>query len=351
MKKRTGIIIIVITLCLCLAFTGLTIVTLRIYTQAFGRIEELPDDFFQTNFTWKEIDQSAYPREELRFNSGRNRLQAFVYGKSNDRGLVIISHGLGNTADSYLPMIMYFVDKGWRVLAYNNTGVGGSEGKGIRGLSQSLVDLDAALTYVENSGEFNGLPVMLAGHSWGGFAVCAVLNYNHDVRAAVSFAGFNSCDEAISEVGVSWAGRSFYIISPQLWAIKKVLFGRAATLTAVGGINKAGIPVMIVQSSNDRVVPANTTSIYAHRNKITNPNVEIVYLDGENATGHSYVFGSKRQYAYMNRANTSGTADGAEHNNALKPHWSEQTNFDKALANELDPDIMERVDRFFNNAR
>ena len=351
MKKRIFFILIVIISSLGLVFTGLTITALRINSKAFGRIEDPPYNRFQTYFTWKEIDQDKYSREELRFHSGRNKLQAFVYGGSNNRGLIIISHGLGNTAENYLPMIMYFVDKGWRVFAFNNTGVSGSEGKGIRGLTQSLVDLDAALAYIENSAAFNGLPVMLIGHSWGGFAVCAALNHNPQVRAAVSFAGFNSCDEMINEVGVSSAGVAFYLISPQLWAIKRILFGNAAKLTAVDGINKAGIPVMIVQSSNDHVVSAKTTSIYAHRKKIINPNVEIIYLDGENATGHSYVFGSKKQHDYMSTANTGQSSENAEHNNSLKSLWSEQANFDKALANELDPELMERIDRFFNSAR
>ena len=37
------------------------------------------------------------------------------------------------------------------------------------------------------------------------------------------------------------------------------------------------------------MVPANTTSIYAHREKITNPKVEIIYKDGADATGHEHM--------------------------------------------------------------
>jgi alpha-beta hydrolase superfamily lysophospholipase len=83
--------------------------------------------------------------------SGENRLQRFIYGNPNNNGLVVISHGLGTTADSYFPMIMFFVDNGWRVFIYNNTGTAGSEGENVHGLIQSIIDLDATLNYVKNS--------------------------------------------------------------------------------------------------------------------------------------------------------------------------------------------------------
>jgi len=37
-------------------------------------------------------------------------------------------------------------------------------------------------------------------------------------------------------------------------------------------------PAMLVQSSDDKVIKAEITSIYAHRNKITNPHVDIAFF-------------------------------------------------------------------------
>jgi predicted alpha/beta hydrolase len=307
MKNRIRIVTIAIIVSLCFVFIVCTIVTLVINSSIFGRIEEFPESIFgkvesQENdffpyYSWREIDQIKYSREEIHFHSGKHKLQGFIYGRENANGLVVISQGLGMTADGYFPMIMYFVDKGWRVFAFNNTGVSGSEGKSTRGMVQSVIDLDAALTYIENSDKFNGLPVMLAGHSWGGYAVCAVLNYNHCVSAVVSFAGYNRGIDMIQEGGVSMLGNFYYIFTPQQWIIEKLLFGRATNHTAIDGINKSGIPVMLIQCSNDDVVRPSSTSIYAHRKKITNPHVEIIYRDGANAIGHS-TFYSKEQKEY-----------------------------------------------------
>jgi len=355
MKKR-NIVIIATIVSLCLVFIGCTIMALEVYSQQFGRIEGFNENIYYTFITWKDMDHSKYPRQEVKFNSGENKLQGFIYGSSNNNGLVIISHGFGGTADHYFPMIMYFVDRGWRVFAYNNTGVGGSEGDSILGLTQSAVDLDAALTYIENTSAFNDLPVMLVGHSWGGFAVCSVLNYNHNVNAVVSFAGFNIAQELFKEEGVSITGGFFYILTPQFWVIEKQLFGSVANLTAVGGINKSNIPVMIVQSSDDKVIKADTTSIYAYRNKITNPHVDIVFFDGENVTGHEYVYRSKAMEEYRETAQSNyeeyQTANQIEKaTNADLAKWAEGYGFDKFKANELNPELMERINDLFNNAR
>jgi pimeloyl-ACP methyl ester carboxylesterase len=351
MGKQKNMAKNIILASLCFIFVGCTIIALEVYSQSFGRVEEYGDNTFHTYITWKEADQTKYPREEVHFDSNGNKLQGFIYGMGNDNGLVVISEGLGGTADDYLPMIMYFVDKSWRVFAFNNTGVGGSEGESVRGLTQSVVDLDAALAYIKNSSIFIDLPVMLVGHSWGGYAVCAVLNYNHNVNAAVSFAGYNNGSDFFKEMAVLVVGGIYYALSPQGWAIEKQLFGDTTKLNAVDGINKADIPVLIVHSSDDEVISAKSTAIYAHREKITNPHTEIVYLESEDAAGHEYVFCSKEQREYMKWLKANWETYKAENNNASQFQWAEEINLDKQKANELNAELMERINILFNNAK
>jgi uncharacterized protein len=357
MKKRNKTAKIVMLVFLCMVFLGCigcTVVALEAYALVFSRLEDVQDNEFTTRIAWKEIDQVKYPREEVHFISDGNKLQGFIYGGSNNNGLIVISNGIGSTSDDYLPIVMYFVDKGWRVFCFNNTGVGGSEGESKRGLTQSVIDLDVALTFIKNSGRFNGLPVMLVGHSLGGFAVCAVLNLNQKPNAVVSFAGFNSSKEISEEQGVAMVGNAFYLFTPQTWAIEKQLFGEKAKLTAVDGINKAAIPVMIVHSSDDEIISAKRSSIYAHGSQINNPNVKIVFFDGENASGHDRVYGSKKATEYMKLATKSWEAYIAEHgyvSKATLAQWAEEYNFDKTIANELNMELMEMVNDLFNGAK
>jgi len=286
MKKYNYFIRLIFAISLFIVFAGCTIVAIEVYSGIFDRYDG------QGPFnSWV----AGYPREEIRFYSGENKLQGFIYGSENNKGLIVISPGLYSYADEYDKIITYLVDRDWRIFSYNSTGVDGSEGSSMRGLSQGVLDLDAALNYIKNTNALNSLPVTLAGFSWGGYSVCAVLNYDHDIKAVVSFAGFNSTQEVMESQGVAEVGGIYYLISPQFWAMEKELFGDTAKLTAVDGINKAGIPVMLVLCSDDNIIPVDTVSIYAHRESITNPNLEIAYLDGDDAFGHYFKYYPKEK--------------------------------------------------------
>jgi len=350
--KRKIILVVLLIIITCSLYLGCTIIAVSVYSHAFARVNEFSEKLFRPYYTLKEINQKGYLHEEVFFNSGKNKLQGFIFGSQNDKGLIVISQGLGSTVTNYFNLIMNFVDNGWRVFAYNNTGVGGSEGNSVRGLTQSVIDLDAALTFVKNTGSFNGLPVMLAGHSWGGYAVCAVLNFDHhSINAVVSFAGYNIANHVIKERGVSMAGGIYYLITPQVCIIEQIMFGNKAKLTAVDGINNTNIPIMIVQCSDDDIISADNTSIYAHRAKITNPNVIIYYREGNEATGHEYPFCSTEQRDYMIKAQNSFAAYKAENKNACRLTWAKEFNFNKELANQLDTSLMISINELFDNVR
>jgi len=339
------------SLFLFLSFTGCTIMAVGVYKNSFDRVEQADDNEFSLSFNWRDIDHSKYHREEIFFSSGKNRLQGFIYGGSNENGLIVISGGLGATADDYLPMIMFFVDNGWRVFAFNNTGVAGSEGNSTRGLTQSVIDLNSALNFINNSAEFHGLPVMLVGHSWGGYAVCAVLNYDHRINAVASFAGYNNGRNVYDDFGYKAVGLRYYMLFPHFRVIQRFYFGRAVAFTAVDGINRSNIPVMIIHASNDDQMPATTTSIYAHRDRIYNPYAEIIYLDGDDATGHIYVFYSKNQREYMDWLAESWETYQIEHENASRFKWADEINFDRVLANELNIELMNRINNLFISSK
>lgn len=186
-----------------------------IYNGQFPRYDR-PDTAVTVGLRYEDVE-TKYPRSLVSFESGNHLLQGYVYGQNQEQGVVVVAHGLGGGADSYLPRITYFVDQGWRVFAYDKTGSFDSEGETTKGYQQAVIDLDAALTYINTQEEFTDLPILLFGHSWGGYAVANLLHYDHEIARVVTVSGANSAMEMILEQGRGTMGGFITTQYPYLW--------------------------------------------------------------------------------------------------------------------------------------
>ncbi len=247
--------------------------------------------------------KDSYPRRNVSFYSGKNRLQGYIYGEENTKGLLVFAHGINSGHESYIQEILWMVDHGWRIFAYDATGSCTSEGWGTTGLIQSALDLHAALTYVENDETLNKLPVCLMGHSWGGYAVAAGLYFDHNVKASASIAGYSDSIQMMMRFAGATMGKATALLRPFAYLENLFLFGKYATLTAVDGINRSGIPVMLVHGTNDMLVRFDTTGIVAHRDEITNPNVVIYPMSDKGQDGHTSIFHNEKSVEEIARIN------------------------------------------------
>ena len=294
MKNTKNRTIIFIGILVSLPIVTPMIPTVMIYNQIFGiRAESPPYRAF-----FRHHDFPEYPRRIVTFLSGRNMLTGYIYGEDNHKGLIVIAHSFGDGAEGYFNVITYFVDRGWRVFAYDNTGSHNSEGSRTRGLTQSVLDLDAALSFIAEQ-EW-GLPLILFGHSWGGFAAAAVLNFGHEINAVVSLAGYNTPMQVLSDTARHLIGRAGGFIHPYLWVYQRILFGKYAGLSAVEGINKTDIPIMIIHGTADGLIFYNSAGIIAHRDKITNPNAVFITHSLPHHNGHMNLLMTEDSLAYIN---------------------------------------------------
>ena len=244
--------------------------TVIIYNHTFARRAESP----QYRAFLRHGDIPGFDKRTVTFPSGRNMLTGYIFGEENHKGLVVVAHSFGDGAEGYFGVITYFVDMGWRVFTYDKTGSHNSEGGGTRGLVQSVLDLDSALTFI--AAQEWGLPIVLFGHSWGGFASTAILNFDHEISAVVSLAGYNRPIRVLQDTSRRVLGRAGTLAYPYLWAYQRFLFGRSAGLSAVGGINSGNVPVKIIHGTADWLIQYNSAGIIAYRDSITNPNVQFV---------------------------------------------------------------------------
>ncbi len=323
------------------------VIVMFIYNGQFPRYER-HDTTVTAGLRYEDLEEQ-YPRSLVSFKSGNNRLQGYVYGLNQEQGLVVVAHGLGGGADSYLSQITYFVDQGWRVFAYDATGSFDSEGKTTKGFPQALIDLDAALTHINTQEEFVTLPILLFGHSWGGYAVANLLHYNYEIAGVATVSGANSSMEMIIEQGRSMMGGFINIQYPYLWLYQRILFGETASLNAVDAINRSNVPVLIIHGTEDELVAYEGSSIISNLDAITNPKVRTISLSEPGRSGHNNLFRSNAGMDYIEEINIAYRKlyDRYEHN---IPHEVKQdfySEIDRALAQDLNRDLMDEIQSFF----
>lgn len=345
--KITGIVLLALLALFCIASP---IVVQALMNDTFARTEP-PEAGLTSSILYEDI-ADRYDREPVSFLSGENRLTGHLYCVDNAGGLVVIAHGLGGGEGSYLPEMMWFADHGYQVLCYSNTGCWDSEGENSIGLNQSVLDLDAALTWVEGESRFDGVPVFLFGHSWGGYAVTAILHFDHDIAASASVAGFNEAIPMILEWGGGMMGPLVYLEYPFIWINQKLTFGGTLGLTAVDAINSTDTPVLILHGSGDTTVGFDTVSIISKKDEITNPNVAYFVCGEERRDGHNNLRYSSDARNYADEVNETGSQldeqyDGNVPEEILRDYYA---SIDKFRLWELDAEFMETVAAFYQKA-
>lgn len=294
----------------------------------FGRSDI---NYFTAFLRLEDIDHmDKYKRVET-FYSGKNRMIGYVCGNENGKGLIVMSHDMGGGAESFTSEILYFIEQGYCIFAFDNTGCHNSEGSGMIGMAQSAVDLDAALTYVESNKKLKNLPILLYGHGWGGYAVAAVLESDHDVKASVSIAGYNTPMEILKELSENMIGHTLTDIEyPFIWLNNKITFGKKANISAVDAINSSDAYVMIIHGTGDETVKFDGASIIAHKDEITNSNVVYKEFDGK-LNGHN---------------NISMTEEGAEYLKELDKEYDElNKQYNDEIPHEIKKEFYNKIDK------
>ncbi|MBQ5544986.1 MAG: alpha/beta fold hydrolase [Clostridia bacterium] len=256
MKKKISvkkILLIILGCVLALLLAGWWALSVVIYDQNINRRFESYEPYTLRLEDFEGLERTAY---EFPSDKGQ-MLKGYLYSAGEgQRGIIVIAHGFGGGGhNSYMDCADYFARHGYYVFAYDATGNDESEGDGVGGFPQGAVDLDYALTFVEQSGKFPALPIGLFGHSWGGYSVCSVLTYHPEVKAVIECAGCNASSDLFEAGGKHEAGDLIYTMMPFVKLHELVKYGKYASNTAMDGFNNSDADVMIVHSADDDVVP------------------------------------------------------------------------------------------------
>ncbi|MCR5600139.1 MAG: S9 family peptidase [Ruminococcus sp.] len=214
-----------------------------------------------------------------------------------------------------------------------------------------MIDLDNALDVAESDPRMKDMDKYVLGHSWGGYAAAAVLNFDHDIKACVTMSGYNSPYEKLTEFCDEQYGILGKPIYPIIWLYNKATFGKDSSWKAVDGINKSGIPVEIMHGTADDVIQYNGAAIIAHKDEITNPNVKYVTFSDDGRNGHSSYFTTAEYAKYEAEERIDERYEELEEKyDGEIPHdvlVEFCSGIDQELYNTCDEDFVEMIDSFF----
>lgn len=252
-KSKKKIILTVIALVIVLIVGAFGLFSASIYDQNINQRYESYKPLMLKVEDFEGLEATAY-----KFPSDKGQILVGDMYKAGDKqkGIIIFAHGFGDGGyNSYLDSINYFAQNGYYVFAYDATANDESQGEWVGGFPQGAIDLDYAISFVEDSGNFPNLPIGLFGHSWGAYSVSSVLSYHPEIKAVIACCGANKSSDYFEAVGKKEAGDFIYTMMPFVKLHERIKFGKYATNTAIDGFESSNAKVLIAHSEDDQIVP------------------------------------------------------------------------------------------------
>ncbi|MCM1179735.1 MAG: lysophospholipase [Clostridium sp.] len=284
-KSKKKIVLIVLLCITVLLVIGWWAFSVSIYNENLNQRFDSYEPYMLNVGDFNGLSCSEY---DFPSDKGQN-LKGYLYSSGEEQhGIVVMAHGLGGGGhNSYMDVANYFAQNGYLVFAYDATGCDASEGDGVGGAPQGAVDLDHAISFVEESGHFPNLPIVLFGHSWGGYSVCSVLTYHPEVKAVIECSGANRSSDYFEAVGRQQAGGVIDTMMPFIKLHERIQYGKYASNTALDGFEASKAAVMAVHSTDDRVIPIGYGfDLYEEKYK---DDSRFTFMRLENR-GHNYVY-------------------------------------------------------------
>lgn len=280
--------------------------------------------------------KDKYQREELKFMSEDHELSAYFYDSDKtDEYLVVTCHGFADKSDYLLPHQLYFYNEGFDVFSFDMSGCGESMGN-FDGFSQSLIDCDFALRFLESNPRFKNYKKFLFGFSAGGYGVTSVLALHKDIKAVASVSGYNNAKTLVVAKGKQYTGPIVYLGKPVIDMLQYIKFKDYLDITAEDAINSCDVAVFLAHGTNDKLIIYNTLST-AHNFENSN-RVKLYLEDAE----HSPILFSKeaREYKIMCDKKIKKL-----HGKAKKDYIA---SIDDLKYSEINLPLMEEIKDFYN---
>lgn len=194
-------------------------------------------------------------REELEFFSEGHKISAYFYdNEEQNDNLIITVHGYADKSDYLILHQMFFLEKGFDVFSFDLSGFGMSKGN-FDGFSQSLIDVDYALNFIENDIRFNHYNIYLFGFSAGGYGVSSSLALKHkNIKGVAAVSAYNDAKNLVLYKEIQHVGKIANLTKPIIYGIEKIKFHKYLDITSKKAIDSCSVPVFLAHGTKDRLI-------------------------------------------------------------------------------------------------
>ncbi len=185
-------------------------------------------------------------------------INGYIYSDKNFKdykGFIILSHGFFGTHVQYLFDIAMLAKKGYQVLAYDQFGVGISEGRSQQALATGIYVLENVIADVEKKDINHGLNLYLYGHSWGGYCVVGAMRNHPEIKGVIARSAPMGPGIAGKDLMKTFAPKLYPFISQLIRFSSFLILGFRYSIKAKRGFKNKTSPVLLIQAKNDPMVP------------------------------------------------------------------------------------------------
>lgn len=193
--------------------------------------------------------------QELRFSTRDNLHLAAWYSPTQNGQTIVVLHGFGSNRSQVLPVAKMLRDQGFGVLSYDTRAHGQSDGNEIGYGEKEVLDLKAALDWLEHREEVDVTRIGVYGFSLG--AVIAAREAVDDQRiSSLVLAGTPSSIFALAADGSGGGIKgnldaALRMTTARLAGIKRYEHSTIEAVKALGGR-----PLLLIAGGDDEVVPS-----------------------------------------------------------------------------------------------
>ena len=190
----------------------------------------------------------------------------YYYDNYQDDKIILFCHGLGPGHASYMAEINTLAERGYKVLTLDYTGCGESKGDYLGSLNTPTSDVLDLLSCLKLD-----KPIVLVGHSLGGFTALKVLSLRKDIKKAVVLAPIIDI-----KVMIFNASKSKFITHFVMKYENKVAKD-IAKIDVPSFLKETSDQILFIQSVDDPMVPYETSLKVAE--ETNNPHIQIIKLN------------------------------------------------------------------------